>query len=108
MSQKSKLIVDYCRQRDDPTLLLSLMRYTALEMNDLQTICSFTTSDWWDFGCCQENELMANRKPEDWDTGVTEEDTELLSKEYFAKVSKGFSGKNLSYDLYLKMRFLDE
>lgn len=105
MGKNYVMILDYIVKRGDPTLAFSMTKYAILDEPDIKTICSFIGNDWLDYGTCQGCELMANRNKEDWDPLCDEDDSEVLSESYYNKLSKTFCGKNLTYDLYLKMRF---
>lgn len=94
---------------DDRQYLYLLYRYISLSYESLETICSFTSNDWWLLGACNEVEYLDNREEEDKairNTHGEEDKWYLLTEELFNK-QIGKQETKLTYNLYLHMRLAE-
>jgi hypothetical protein len=90
-----------------PHDMMGLLSFITLPMKDLQVICSFKGNDWMKYGDLKEYEYGANREAEDIPADVKDADEykAILTQALYDKVNVRWSyGKNITYELYVKMR----
>jgi hypothetical protein len=103
---KLKLSVIMNSSRHDMGKMMTLIKFARLPIETLQVICSWTDSDWLNYGGIIEEEYYFNRKPEDIPESkrkddYSEDDRSLVSLKMFKQLNKR---KGFNYIMYRFLR----